>query len=230
MKAIGLTCAVLGIVLFTSLGVWQLYRLEWKLNLIKQVESQLAAEPVPAPSDDQWGALAPYQKVYAQGRWIKNKDTLVLAVTAYGRGYWVLSPLQTDKGFVILINRGFVPADKIALPDIKNLEEGSVKINGLLRLSEQPYAFLRHNDPGHDRWYARNVEGIAAKHNLKNTAPYFIDAEDAKASNTYPIGGLTVVKFRNTHLVYALTWFSMAIGLAGALMYNFKRDKSNAGQ
>ena len=26
----------------------------------------------------------------------------------------------------------------------------------------------------------------------------------------YPVGGLTVVRFRNPHLVYALTWFGMA--------------------
>nr|WP_272214236.1 SURF1 family cytochrome oxidase biogenesis protein [Marinicella sp. W31]MDC2878501.1 hypothetical protein [Marinicella sp. W31] len=31
-------------------------------------------------------------------------------------------------------------------------------------------------------------------------------------SGGYPIGGLTVVKFRNAHLSYALTWFAMALG------------------
>ena len=47
-------------------------------------------------------------------------------------------------------------------------------------------------------------------------APVFIDAQAVPGAG-YPVGGLTVVAFRNAHLVYALTWFGLAgLSLAGA--------------
>lgn len=47
-------------------------------------------------------------------------------------------------------------------------------------------------------------------------APFFIDADAAANPGGLPVGGLTVVSFRNSHLSYALTWFGLAIGLAFA--------------
>jgi len=46
--------------------------------------------------------------------------------------------------------------------------------------------------------------------------PYFIDADATPNMGGLPIGGLTVVTFRNSHLVYALTWYALAIMSAGA--------------
>ena len=46
-------------------------------------------------------------------------DTLVKAVTELGGGFWVLTPLKTASGAIVLVNRGFVPADRrgdIGLP------------------------------------------------------------------------------------------------------------------
>ena len=34
------------------------------------------------------------------------------AGTELGDGYWVMTPLAQDDGTVVLVNRGFVPADK----------------------------------------------------------------------------------------------------------------------
>jgi surfeit locus 1 family protein len=41
-------------------------------------------------------------------------------------------------------------------------------------------------------------------------APYFVD-EEAGADSTAPVGGLTVIAFRNSHLVYAITWYGLAL-------------------
>ena len=84
---------------------------------------------------------------------------------------------------------------------------------GLLRLSEPKGGFLRDNDPQGDRWYARDVAAIGAARGLPadRLAPYFVDAEHGVEGG--PIGGLTVLQFRDHHLIYALTWFGLA-GLA----------------
>ena len=54
---------------------------------------------------------------------------------------------------------------------------------------------------------------------LSGIAPYFIDAEAGPDPEALPIGGLTVVRFRNTHLAYAATWFALAALWAGWLIY-----------
>ncbi len=84
-------------------------------------------------------------------------------------------------------------------------------MTGLLRITEPRGGFLRTNDPAGDRWYSRDIAAIAAARGLSNVAPYFIDADATPNPDGWPRGGLTIVKFPNSHLVYALTWFGMAL-------------------
>jgi surfeit locus 1 family protein len=92
-------------------------------------------------------------------------------------------------------------------------------LTGLLRISEPGGGFLRANDPGHDRWYSRDVAAIAASRHIDAIAPYFIDAGASADPAALPVGGLTVIAFPNNHLVYALTWFGLAIMAAGWSFY-----------
>jgi surfeit locus 1 family protein len=46
---------------------------------------------------------------------------------------------------------------------------------------------------------------------MQNVAPYFIDADATPNSAGVPVGGLTVIRFHNSHLVYAFTWFGLAL-------------------
>ncbi len=211
--------ALLGVCVFTALGIWQLERREWKLALIADVERGANSEPILAPDSAKWGYLQAYQKVFVTGRWIKGKDVHVLAVTSLGRGYWVISPLETEQGFIVLINRGFIPEALQKSQDFKPLSNDAVTITGLLRLSEPPHGFLRENDPINDRWYSRNIDGIARSRNMADVAPYFIDADKGLDTQSYPIGGMTILTFRNNHLGYAFTWFCLAFGLAGSVIY-----------
>ncbi|MBU2407079.1 MAG: hypothetical protein KKC79_00350, partial [Gammaproteobacteria bacterium] len=70
-----------------------------------------------------------------------------------------------------------------------------------------------------------DVEAIAAAEGLQRVAPYFLDADAQGAGRsgkgnvpgtddvdgTAPVGGLTVVAFHNNHLVYAITWYALAL-------------------
>ena len=51
----------------------------------------------------------------------------------------------------------------------------------------------------------------AARRGLTHTAPYFVDADGQANPGGWPRGGLTVIRFPNSHLIYALTWFGMAM-------------------
>ncbi len=128
----------------------------------------------------------------------------------------MVTPLRREDGSLVLVNRGFVPGSR---KDPATRQEGQVsgpvEVVGLLRLTEPGGAFLRANDPGRDRWYSRDVAAIAAAKGLPDTAPYFVDADAAPNPGGLPIGGLTVVAFPNNHLVYAITWYGLALMLAG---------------
>jgi surfeit locus 1 family protein len=215
--------AALGVAALTGLGVWQLERRTWKLALIDRVEQRLHAAPQPLPAPSSWHAItAPsdeYRRVTVTGHFLHERETLVAAVTDYGRGFWVLAPLQTTDGATVLVNRGFVPPER---RDPSTRREGNpsrvVSVTGLLRITEPKGAFLHANDPATNRWYSRDVAAIAAARGLSQVAPFFIDADAAPNPGGYPIGGLTVVRFPNNHLIYALTWFAMAFMLAAALL------------
>lgn len=145
------------------------------------------------------------------------------AVTERGAGFWVLTPLHTGQG-IVLVNRGFVPGDRRD-PATRTAGQavGMVTVTGLIRASEPGGGFLRANDPAADRWYSREVAAIARARGLGTVAPFFVDADATPNPGGYPLGGLTVVSFRNNHLVYAITWFALALLSAGAAILAWRK-------
>ncbi len=214
--------AVLVFAALVALGTWQVKRLYWKLDLIERVEQRVHAEPVASPGPDRWDRLTrqseEYRHVRVSGRYLPESTTLVQAVTDLGSGFWMLTALRTDQGNVVFINRGFVPSPATAAMVAARppaSDAGRVTVSGLLRISEPGGGFLRKNDPIAGRWYSRDVQAIAANRGLPGAAPYFIDREAAATgAGEYPVGGLTVVSFSNNHLVYALTWYALALMVA----------------
>jgi surfeit locus 1 family protein len=227
--------ALLLIVLFAGLGTWQVWRLQWKLDLIARVDARVHAAPVAPPPVARWAGITAesdeYRRVQVSGTYLYEYTTPVMALTEQGTGYWLLTPLCTTDGHVVLVNRGFIPAGlgertryephkSAGYPCAANAG-GAVQLVGLLRISEKGGAFTRANDPAANRWYSRDVPAIAAARGLPATltAPYFIDAaagQNPAGSPDRPQGGLTVVSFHNSHLVYALTWYALALMVAGA--------------
>jgi surfeit locus 1 family protein len=219
-----LAAALVGCVFgLSALGVWQLERRTWKLALIDRVETRIHAAPGPLPAAASWpviNAADEYRRIRVTGTFLNERETLVKAVTDLGSGFWVVTPLRTAEGPTVLVNRGFVPPER---RDPATRREGNpermVSVTGLLRMTEPKGAFLRTNDPDANRWYSRDVAAIAAKLGLDGVAPFFIDAGGEPNPGGYPVGGLTVVRFPNNHLIYALTWFALAFMLAGALLF-----------
>ena len=210
-----LALCALGTLLFGALGVWQVERLAWKLDLIERVDARVQAPAGPIPSRSAWPEITAqseeYRHVAVRGTFLHDRETLVDALTERGAGFWVMTPLRTAQG-TILINRGFVPRDR-AKPSSRAAGQvaGHVAVTGLLRMTEPGGRFLRPNDPANNRWYSRDVAAIARARGVSGAAPFFIDADATPNPGGLPVGGLTVVHFRNAHLVYALTWFGLAV-------------------
>ena len=217
--------ALLLFVTFCSLGVWQVHRRAWKLDLIAKVDSRVHKPAIEAPLRPQWPAVNAaddeYLHVQASGTFLYDKQTLVQAVTDFGSGFWVLTPLRRGDGELVMVNRGFVLPEWRKQAGAEPAPAAPATVTGLLRMDEPKGVFLRHNDPSIDLWYTRDLQGIAAKRGLGPVAPYFIDMQAGPGAQpdpkTAPVPGLTQVHFPNSHLSYLITWFALAgMTLAGA--------------
>lgn len=233
-------CALLVFAGFAALGTWQLFRLQWKLDLIARVEHRVHALPVPAPGPAQWpqiqAAADEYRHVRATGTLLYDRTTPVQATTVLGFGYWLLTPLRGEDGSIVLINRGFVSAADLPRATRSDAsadgqDRATTTVTGLLRMTEPGGAFLRRNAPAANRWYSRDVQAIAAARGLSQVAPYFIDADataspaDSSSAFGHPIGGLTVVSFHNNHFAYAMTWYALALMVAGAVCWVAREER-----
>lgn len=212
-----------------SLGIWQVHRRTWKLELIRQVDTRVQAPAAAAPGPAEWpnvsAAHDAYRHVRATGVFQHDAETMVQASTALGPGYWVLTPLLTGEGFSVLVNRGFVPPERRDPVTRRTGQlQGAVTVVGLLRITEPKSGFLRANDPGFGRWFSRDVQAIADARHLGTTAPYFVDADATANPGGFPVGGLTVISFPNSHLVYAVTWFALAAMVAGGSTYATREE------
>lgn len=211
--------AVVGVCVLLALGVWQVERRAWKLALIHRVDTRIHAAPMAPPGPADWAFVnagnSEYRHVRVRGHFLNGRETPVEAVTEKGGGFWIMTPFVTDQGYTVLVNRGFVPEEKRD-PASRPAGEpgGETTVTGLLRITEPKGGFLRANDPRAGRWYSRDVAAIAAARGLVEAAPYFIDADATPNPGGLPAGGLTVVNFPNSHLVYAVTWFVLAAMLA----------------
>ena len=215
-------CAVL-VVVFIALGNWQMQRLSWKLDLIEAVETRAYGEAVALPNEFDPDQHA-YLRVQTSGKFVDNDHIAVKAVTELGQGYWIMMPMRVDED-ILWVNRGFVSSKQ---RNFDTWSKASNDITGLLRPSEVNGTLLEQNNPNQNRWVARDTLAMSEKLGLDvdKTLPYFIDADHLGQAGALPRGGLTKINFRNTHLVYALTWYAMALFLSAALFYIFRFHKS----
>lgn len=206
--------------------------MQWKHALIARVDARVHAAPVALPSDARLGGTGAadleYLRVRASGVYQGSATALVRAATELGTGYWTMTPLRLADGRQVWINRGFVPAGTSAATAGATAPGGRVTVIGLLRKSEPKGSILQSNRPEGDRWYARDVAAMASARGIGAVLPAFVDAQveqaDAPSSaKLRPVPGLTQIRFPDSHLTYALTWFAMALFSAVGLAYIWRR-------
>ncbi|MBO6890634.1 MAG: SURF1 family protein [Roseibium sp.] len=223
------TIISLGILL--NLGFWQLDRLAFKENLIRQVEDAIVNDPVAAPDPADWksvGEADDYRHVQLTGEFLDGAVFYYIALSnpagpIGGPGLMAYQPFRTTDGWTVFVNRGFLPQ---SLSDEKQTTaivppEGTMTLNGLLRLSEKPIWTTPDPDLSARIWFARDTDAMGAFLGLDadNLAPYSVDLDAEYTPATgLPQAGETIVRFKNDHLGYALTWFGLAATLIGVFL------------
>lgn len=226
---------LIAFVFLCVLGFWQLQRLAWKEDLIARVEQrQQMSAAVPLPAERDWPKIGTerdeYRRVKAEGKYCYDRESFAYALLSNprgkfsGPGYWVMTPLELATGGIVIVNRGFVPMERMDLTT-KNagLESAQVTVTGLLRMPERRSWFTPPDDAARRIWQERDPAAIAKAYGLARVAPFFIDA-DQSGPNGYPQGGETRLSFPNNHLQYAVTWFGLALALLGVFFVYARRE------
>ena len=197
-----------------SLGNWQVRRLAWKVDLIEQVDARAFGDPVPAPRDPD---TPEYLRVVTEGIYDHDATLRIKAVTEIGPGWWIMTPLETANQ-VVWINRGFAPTGEAGQQLTR--PEGVVQVTGLVRADQPGGTLLENNDPEAQRWVSADLAEMSREAGITDAQTgYFIDDEANSGPAVWPRGGLTRLEFRNTHLVYAITWYMMAALFFVAMAY-----------
>ena len=218
-----LTIATLaGLAVLVGLGVWQLQRLEWKEGLIARIEARTERKPMSlerATELARGGRNLSYYPVRVEGSFHHARERYLYTISLDGEpGWYVITPLETVDGNVVLINRGFVPAT-LRDPSTRTLGqiEEVVTVTGLVRRPEEPSIFIPDNDPQANQWFSRDLPAMARSMFPGGTvrvSPFLLEAGASDVPGGWPQGGQTRLKLVNKHLEYALIWF----GLAGCLV------------
>lgn len=218
--------ALVGIAILLGLGVWQLERKAWKEDLIATVSSRIAQAPAPLPSRADWDRLAPEANEFARvtfaGEFLPGEEALIYTSGSPFRpdikepGYWVFAPARLAGGSIVVVNRGFVPMDR---KDPGTRAQGNVgrviDITGAMRWPEKPGLFTPAGDLKTNVWYARDIQGIAAAKKWTIAAPFYIDEDSPVPPGGLPLPGRIEVHLPDNHLQYVITWFGLALALAG---------------
>ncbi|HEY1095703.1 MAG TPA: SURF1 family protein [Alphaproteobacteria bacterium] len=214
--------AAIACCILLGLGTWQVMRQSQKNDLIAHITTQLEQGEVDLrlklPKDDAAWLDLDYRGVAVQGEWLDLHNLKLLPRTYEGQnGYHLITPLRLANGQTLLVNRGWVP-DKTDIG--LQSQNGTAMVAGIVRYlpDNKPFGMVE-NDPisiARGEWAWPDTLAIAKAIGVEYVVPVVLYAEraanDADADN-FPIGGQAQLAIRNEHRQYALTWYSMALGL-----------------
>ena len=197
-----------------SLGFWQIYRLNWKLELIEQIENSLKNDPVELSNVEKKN----YLRIKTSGDIDFDKQIYLYNLNDAGKpGFEVINPIKIgDENY--LVNRGWIPFEKKDLPEINLVDQN--QIVGTLMLQTKPSTFKPENDIEKNYWFTLNREDIL-KFTGRNFSEYVIYLN---GDYKIPKPRVITAKISNNHKKYAITWFSMAISIL--LIYLYFRKKN----
>ena len=215
--------AALALGLLIGLGVWQVERLQWKMGLMDAADAAAAKPPAPlvevlaeVMAEGRGQGDLEFRKALMVCRGLATAPYVELQTIYDGRpGVRLISACKPEgQDFSLLIDRGFVPEEVSARPRVTESTLPLVLV-GEFRTFSKPNAMTPA--PRNDRFYGRDTEAMAKA--LKVTGPVRPEAVYAITQTNPEIETLTPsappAAFSNNHFGYALTWFGLAIVLAG---------------
>ena len=199
------------ITLLFSLGTWQLYRLQWKKDLISQIDRGLKSTPIKYTKT----VNNNYQRVFLEGQYNFENQIYLYSLNKKGQpGFDVITPFQTLDSENILINRGWINKEMKNKAEINLVNKNLTQ--GLLRKIVKKNMFKPDNDIEKNVWFSININEIQ-EITGKNFSNFVLFLED-KTINL-PTPKKITIDVPNNHLKYAITWYSISISIFFYFLY-----------
>jgi cytochrome oxidase assembly protein ShyY1 len=212
---------------YTLLAPWQFGREAQREAQQRAIDTATALAPVPLaeliPAGDGVRPEVQWRQVSVTGTYLPEAQALVrLRVVAGRPAYEVLTPLRTDDGRLLTVNRGSVPAESgSAVPEIPAPPAGPVTLTARLRLDEtDPQGRPVLETDGHRQLYAADSRVLAATTGLA-LEPGFLQLapEQPGVLVPLPVQPTSGGEAPFTNFSYALQWLTFGAIALFALAY-----------
>ena len=130
-----------------------------------------------------------------------------------------MTPLQTDSGEIILVNRGWTPNDSEPLRPA-----GKQKIIGIIHGRQKLNYIGKHimldNNPAKNQWFTIDLHQMytAIKAPEKE---FYLDMINEEGNKTFPYALPKKIEIYNEHFQYVLTWYGIALALVVIYYFRF---------
>ena len=226
-------------ILFVSLGLWQLDRLDERRERNATIEGR-TAEPVRPLAGlrgeygDDPDALA-FRRTAAGGRYLADAEFFSIG-RVYGdvSGTLVATPMVLEDGSVLIVLRGLVPSGTEGPPALGyEVPEGAVAVTGRLEKGEAP-SRITENEPENGvltsvsrldlDFIGQWIEGDVLPFTL------LVDEQRPAGPGDTPIQIPSEELTEGSHLGYAIQWFAFAIIAIVGLVALLYRAATSAGE
>lgn len=214
-----LVIGISGAAILISLGLWQMRRLEWKLDYLSQIEARIGGAPVALPDTVSEADL--YLPVTLTGQFAGPTVQVLVSQKQVGAGHLQITALDLGDRKV-LVDRGFRP---LVAADAR-VPQGTVTVTGNVYWPDRIDSFTPEPEPANNLWFVRDVPALAEH---LGTEPILVVAREL----SQPDPGVTPLPIDtsgvpNDHLEYAITWFGLAtvwLGMTALLLWRIRLKK-----
>lgn len=204
---------LLAIALFLNLGMWQISRLAWKEELVATRKSALESQP----GTDIPSALQSHQllKVNISGTLLSPHIHL------YSTGnHQRVHPLLMNNGDIIYVILG--TENPISSPSQVSLSTPLKDLTVLLHQPPRKNLFTPANHVEKNQWYHLSVTDLDLAFGTKGL-PFIGTALSPVFPTLSPLTPDQFLNLPNHHLMYAITWFSLAFVIGVLIMFYWGR-------
>ncbi len=236
-----------------ALGAWQVYRMQWKAELIDELQIRGNAPAIQLPVDSRIPTSdLLYRPVRITGRYIHDAERHLLNRVRDGTpGINLVTPLvRSDGGPTLMVDRGWAPMDwPSRANDAGAAETEVVEVTGIVRRAEPPGWLTPANRPDENEWYFVDLAAMAGSVGVLPFVDFYIYATgeatavagpangegaavaepsgkaETRPAPEFPIPNTWQVDLPNNHLSYAITWFALAAALLVVyFVYHARRE------
>lgn len=227
----GWMIAIPALALLLWLGTWQLQRGSAKEAMLAERAAARQAEAHPLPTTDA-GAVRG-EPVSVSGHYVGARQLLLdNQVWRQRVGYRVWTPLRTETGRLVLVDRGWIPiGDDRDRPPSPEIPEGTVSVRGIWRALPEPG--LRLAAPGvceQERWPRvlnyPTFEQVQCQFHAPVADGLLLLDEKAPGgfARDWSDAGIPPVR----HYGYAVQWYALALAVAVLFgILNTRRDDAS---